>query len=177
VKSRTRILPIVVSVVLCLSIFSQFQYSPRCPEKVSRLSFSGRPHVIHQKLALSLVPGTLQWTKVKALPESAWAKQLPRSVKGKTGSQTTAQPNGRSIESNLAPQKRLNQALTCLLSQTSGDAPHHLETMASDRLSSQTKAELIPNPPELYLPILSLMAMAKGRRERRTRRPPIWTNS
>ena len=53
--------------------------------------------VAFTNLALILVPGTLQWTKVKALPESAWAKQLPRSVKGKAGSQTTAQPNGRII--------------------------------------------------------------------------------
>ena len=129
------------------------------------------------KLTLSLVPGTLQWTKVKALPESAWAKQLPRSVKGKAGPQTTAQPNGRIIESKLAPRKRLNQALPFSLYQTSGDAPQHLETMASDRPSSQTKAELVPNPLERCLLILSSMAMAKGRRGRGTRRPPIWTNS
>lgn len=41
------------------------------------------------------VPGTLEWAKVKARPESAWAKTLPKTIKEKSGSQGTQQKDER----------------------------------------------------------------------------------
>lgn len=88
----------MVSAALYLLISSLFRYSPKCPEKVNQLSFSAVPVVVHYKLTSFVVPGTMKWTKVKALPESAWAKMPSKAVKGKAGSQATAQPNGRTID-------------------------------------------------------------------------------
>jgi len=49
------------------------------------------------------VPGTMEWTKIKALPEGAWAKTPTKAIKGKAGPQKTPQPNGRVLESILIP--------------------------------------------------------------------------
>jgi len=43
----------------------------------------------------------MKWTKVKALPETAWAKTSTKATKGKAGSQTTSQPNGMIVGSVL----------------------------------------------------------------------------
>jgi len=85
----------VDSAALYPSTFSPFRYFQRCQEKVSRISPYVVPNAFDHKLTLFVVPGTLAWTKVKAFPETTWAKQPPKAVKGKAGSQA---PNGRVSE-------------------------------------------------------------------------------
>ena len=101
VKFRWRIPRTEVSVVLYLSVFSLSPYSPRCPEKVGQLQLSTSSQRGSTKLSLFVVPGTLKWTKVKAIPESEWAKMSPKALRGKSGSQN----KGRTVSRFGRPNK------------------------------------------------------------------------